>query len=76
MRRLRKIILERMHKLEIMAIKIPRMVGIKFKEKLWREGFTSPAETEQIPAINRDETIEGPVYTEDSIIRKTFNNWR
>lgn len=73
---LRKIILSRLHKLEMPAIKLPRLQGIKFKEKLWREGFTSSAETEATPAINGEKTEHGPVYDEEGLIVRTFRSVR
>jgi hypothetical protein len=74
---LRKVILSRMHTLEIRAIKtweIPtaKLLAIKFKEQLAMEGFTCSAETELVPAINVSETVKGPVYTEEDLIRRTF----
>jgi len=77
---LRKIILSRMHTMEIRAIKIwdiptRKLLAIKFREQL-QDGFTCSAETELVPAINRDETVKGPVYTEESIIRRTFRSVR
>jgi len=71
---LRKVILSRLHKLEMPAIKLPRLQGIKFRDKLWKEGFTSSAETEMIPAINSDETEHGPVYSEERLIVRTFRS--
>ena len=78
---MRKIILSRLHTMEIRAVKIwdiptAKQMAIKFKEQLWKEGFTCSAETELAPAINRDETIEGPVYTEEDLIQRTFRSVR
>ncbi len=73
---LRKIILSRMHTMEMPAIKLPKMTEIKFSEAIWREGFTSEAVTEVTTAINRDETVKGPIYTEEDLIRRIFRSVR
>jgi hypothetical protein len=66
--------------MEIRAIRIwgiPTMkqVALKFRDKL-RENFTCSDETEMVPSINSEETVEGPVYSEEDIIQRTFNVWR
>jgi hypothetical protein len=77
---LRKVILSRLHTMEIRAIKIwdiptIKQAAIKFRDKL-REGFTSSAETEATPSINSDETEHGPIYNEEGLIVRTFDALR